>query len=862
MMKIAAYVVTLCGAVKAKDYVTLRASRPEVSSYLVPHVTAQANELVEQSQEQELVIPTHRLRAYASSNAQVENEMSSGDTFCDLDTSSIAPYLNPPNEVQDFIMMTFGIGWDIAQIGSFSEKMRNATNGGTHVCGELATIMNSTKDFVLLTIGDTASTSSELLMGDDAATMLCEREKERNPNNHACAGTTAEVEEKKVENPGSFALGQVLPICMGIRFCNDEDERDGSVKFGFVTAANNGDGINFGMIGPVKVSFSGLAFDTAGGLPFTFHSPLINPRGGSMIESSRGAHFLLTGTMKIPLTKKVLETDDTRDLGSIGITSAQIGMYSELEVDGTTTADIVKVIGHLGDLEELASGLDRLSFQLFFSVEALVSLNLGVLFPLPGDFNLTLFDGALSAMLEVQVQTRDRRNEKSHWYLGSAGQTCNIVCNIHQLQCTDNSINEQSSLTDTDEAHEAFTEAGVMCSDVRGGNTDVGAPFQSPDGCYKFTPGGSRSTCDANGSSSHSSLCYCEDGGTGVVAVTESTQTKNVAQCIHEDQTWMQDTYIALSVSAQLSTGDLDALLSPFNQFGEFLSGLLPGGNTTNTNNPVDDIETLFVAARVYLKLPLSGLAHFIIQFDASIVINCDIITTIKEWAGDMWEHLPGTPTIDAFCDRTEPTLKVTFSLGFEGFALDPFNSYLEFGAGDDKHRIDFDIFPTCPPPVLTGGSCTTNSDCRSSDSDPEATSCSAYDGYCMNNPTWRTARGCSGRCIDKLPNGADCSGSALHYPGALGWGDDDACESGRCSKDLTTYLTCQPKQNNGGGCLEDDDCASGRCAKHLRCEDKLPIDYRCGYNNDCQSNHCGWGFTGWFCMNDEDAELVWPVLE
>lgn len=49
--------------------------------------------------------------------------------------------------------------------------------------------------------------------------------------------------------------------------------------------------------------------------------------------------------MKIPLTKKVLETDDTRDLGSIGITSAQIGMYSELEVDGTTTADIVKVIG-------------------------------------------------------------------------------------------------------------------------------------------------------------------------------------------------------------------------------------------------------------------------------------------------------------------------------------------------------------------------------------------------------------------------------------------------------------------------------------------------------------------------------------
>ena len=91
---------------------------------------------------------------------------------------------------------------------------------------------------------------------------------------------------------------------MGVRFCNDEDVMDGSVKFGFVTSktacfitvmegwldkptmffinvyssgANNGAGIEFGYIGPCAVSFKGLAFDSAGGLPFQFHSHLLNP---------------------------------------------------------------------------------------------------------------------------------------------------------------------------------------------------------------------------------------------------------------------------------------------------------------------------------------------------------------------------------------------------------------------------------------------------------------------------------------------------------------------------------------------------------------------------------------------------------
>lgn len=65
----------------------------------------------------------------------------------------------------------------------------------------------------------------------------------------------------------------------------------------------------------------------------------------------------------------------------------------------------------------------------------------------------------------------------------------------------------------------------------------------------------------------------------------------------------MQDTYIALSISAQVSTRDLAAILSPFRGFGEFLAGLLPGGNATDARNPVDDVTGLMLAARVYLKL-------------------------------------------------------------------------------------------------------------------------------------------------------------------------------------------------------------------------------------------------------------------
>ena len=102
-----------------------------------------------------------------------------------------------------------------------------------------------------------------------------------------------------------------------LRFCNDQDAIDGSVKFGFVTrkikcvrddllsktdadlmnqlfsntfstGANDNAGISLGMIGPCEIGFKSVAFDTAGGLPYTFATPLIKPSGGPLIEQPTG----------------------------------------------------------------------------------------------------------------------------------------------------------------------------------------------------------------------------------------------------------------------------------------------------------------------------------------------------------------------------------------------------------------------------------------------------------------------------------------------------------------------------------------------------------------------------------------------
>ena len=59
--------------------------------------------------------------------------------------------------------------------------------------------------------------------------------------------------------------------------------------------ARNGRGLRFGKLGLCDLNFKGLAFDSAGNLPFTFHAPLINPTGGPMITRPKGTHFVMTG---------------------------------------------------------------------------------------------------------------------------------------------------------------------------------------------------------------------------------------------------------------------------------------------------------------------------------------------------------------------------------------------------------------------------------------------------------------------------------------------------------------------------------------------------------------------------------------
>ena len=84
-------------------------------------------------------------------------------------------------------------------------------------------------------------------------------------------------------------------------------------------------------------------FDTQGALNFEFDAGLINPKGGALITAApRGAHFLLGGGMGFPLTKK-LKGGGKGELGEVGI-DGKFGFYSELEVNGETTADVVKVI--------------------------------------------------------------------------------------------------------------------------------------------------------------------------------------------------------------------------------------------------------------------------------------------------------------------------------------------------------------------------------------------------------------------------------------------------------------------------------------------------------------------------------------
>jgi hypothetical protein len=69
---------------------------------------------------------------------------------------------------------------------------------------------------------------------------------------------------------------------------------------------------------------------------------------------------------------------------------------------------------------------------------------------------------------------------------------------------------------------------------------------------------------------------------------------------------------------------------------------------------------------------------------------------------------------------------------------------------------------------------------------DPEAVGCLGFDGYCMNNTDWKSSIGCSGKCVEKLDEGGDCSKNAVNIhpldPTHLHEsGDGNACKSGEC---------------------------------------------------------------------------------
>jgi hypothetical protein len=92
--------------------------------------------------------------------------------------------------------------------------------------------------------------------------------------------------------------------------------------------------------------FLACSFDTKGLLNFEFDTGLINPKGGSLLTHPRGAHFLLRGSIGFPLGKNV-KGGGRKELGEVSVTGS-FGMYSELEVNGEKTADVVKVFSESG----------------------------------------------------------------------------------------------------------------------------------------------------------------------------------------------------------------------------------------------------------------------------------------------------------------------------------------------------------------------------------------------------------------------------------------------------------------------------------------------------------------------------------
>ena len=83
-------------------------------------------------------------------------------------------------------------------------------------------------------------------------------------------------------------------------------------------------------------------------------------------------------------------------------------------------------------------------------------------------------------------------------------------------------------------------------------------------------------------------------------------------------------------------------------------------------------LSTSTDCAFISLFQALSGLAHFIVQFELGIEIQCGIIDAIKKLVEgfeelfkiDIWNKLPGSAEIDSFCNSKDKKLSVGMSLG------------------------------------------------------------------------------------------------------------------------------------------------------------------------------------------------------
>lgn len=242
----------------------------------------------------------------------------------------------------------------------------------------------------------------------------------------------------------------------------------------------------------------------------------------------------------------------------------------------------------------------------------------------------------------------------------------------------------------------------------------------------------------------------------------------------------------------------------------------------------------------------------------------------------------------DEICEAPFISFKVKFERGEFDLSKTCF--------GFNNHELCLDMIPTCPgggtAPV--GERCSANSDCGS--------------GYCLQHSTYKTSVACLGRCMELLPFGSDCSGSAMNIlvPDVTN-PENDACESGYCrcgtcasgnrygipnGRHCDENAACESGYCRGwvsagcnGRCVrkatENEDCSPGAAedffgpnpfsAAHNYCQSgrcycnecaangsqKMENGRSCSADSDCQSNNC-------YCepLTQERCEVSWRFWE